>query len=121
VLDLTGSPFMVGLAAFCRFAPMIVLGLFTGLLIDRVPRGRLLVSVQSVNFASMALLALLFATGHGDLWWLIGLETVMGIAWAIDFPSRRTALFTLVGSKRVTNAVSLESVSMQGTKIVGPV
>ena len=52
---------------------------------------------------------------------LIGLEMVLGIAWAIDFPTRRTALFTLVGSKRVTNAVSLESVSMQGTKIIGPV
>src|SRR5215207_5227200 len=121
VLDLTGSPFMVGVAAFCRFAPMIVLGLFTGLLIDRVPRGQLLVAVQAVNFSVTVLLAALFAAGHGDLWWLIGLETVLGIAWAVDFPSRRTALFTLVGPKRVTNAVSLESVSMQGTKIVGPV
>jgi MFS family permease len=121
VLELTGSPFMVGVAAFCRFAPMIVLGLFAGLLIDRVPRGRLLVGVQCVNFGASVLLAGLFATGHGDLWWLIGLETLLGIAWAVDFPSRRTALFTLVGPKRVTNAVSLESVSMQGTKIVGPV
>lgn len=120
VLEITGSPFMVGVAAFCRFAPMIVLGLFAGLLIDRVPRGRLLVGVQSVNFGVTALLAILFAMGHGSLWWLIGLETVLGIAWAVDFPSRRTALFTLVGSKRVTNAVSLESVSMQGTKVVGP-
>jgi MFS family permease len=120
VLDITGSPFMVGVAAFCRFAPMIVLGLFAGLLIDRLPRGRLLVGVQCVNFGVSVLLAALFVTGHGDLWWLIGLETVLGIAWAIDFPSRRTALFTLVGPKRVTNAVSLESVSMQGTKIVGP-
>jgi MFS family permease len=121
VLDLTGSPFMVGVAAFCRFAPMIVLGLFTGLLIDRIPRGRVLVGVQCVNLSASLLLSALFATGHGDLWWLIGLETVMGIAWALDFPSRRTALFTLVGPKRITNAVSLESVSMQGTKIVGPV
>ena len=40
VLEITGSPFMVGLAAFCRFAPMIVVGLFAGLLIDRLPRGR---------------------------------------------------------------------------------
>lgn len=121
VLELTGSPFMVGLAAFCRFAPMIVLGLFTGLLIDRVPRGRLLVGVQTVNLGATVLLAVLFAAGHGSLWWLIGLETLLGVAWAIDFPSRRTALFTLVGPKRVTNAVSLESVSMQGTKIIGPV
>jgi MFS family permease len=121
VLELTGSPFMVGVAAFCRFAPMIVLGLFTGLLTDRVPRGRLLVGVQTVNFGVTVLLAVMFATGNGNLWWLIGLETLLGVAWAIDFPSRRTALFTLVGPKRVTNAVSLESVSMQGTKIIGPV
>jgi MFS family permease len=121
VLELTGSPFMVGLAAFCRFAPMIVLGLFTGLLIDRVPRGRLMLAVQATNLSAALLLALLFATGYGGLWSLIALETVMGIAWAIDFPSRRTVLFTLVGPKRVTNAVSLESMSMQGTKIVGPV
>jgi MFS family permease len=120
-LELTGSPFMVGVAAFCRFAPMIVLGLFTGLLIDRVPRGRLLVAVQTVNLVVTILLAVIFATGHGNLGWLIGLETLLGVAWAIDFPSRRTALFTMVGPKRVTNAVSLESVSMQGTQIVGPV
>jgi MFS family permease len=121
VLELTGSPFMVGVAAFCRFAPMIVLGLFAGLLIDRLPRGRLLVAVQSVNFGVTALLAALFGTGHGGLWTLIGLETLLGIAWAVDFPSRRTAMLTLVGPKRITNAVSLDSVSMQGTKIVGPV
>ncbi len=121
VLEITGSPFMVGLAAFCRFAPMIVLGLFAGLLIDRVPRGKLLVGVQVVNLGITVLLALLFATGYGGLWTLIGLETVLGIAWAIDFPTRRTTLFTLVGPGRVTNAVSLESVSMQGTKIIGPV
>lgn len=120
-LELTGSPFMVGLAAFCRFAPMIVLGLFAGLLIDRLPRGRVLVAVQATNLLVMLALAALFGTGHGNLWTLIGLEVVLGIAWAVDFPSRRTVLFTLVGPKRVTNAVSLESVSMQGTKIVGPV
>src|SRR5215207_104817 len=87
VLELTGSPFMVGMAAFCRFAPMILLGLFAGLLIDRLPRGRLLVLVQSVNLAVALLLSLLFATGYGGLWQLIALETILGIAWAIDFPS----------------------------------
>lgn len=121
VLEITGSPFMVGLAAFFRFAPMIVVGLFAGVLIDRLPRGRVLVAVQASNLSVALLLAILFGTGHGSLWVLIALETVMGIAWAIDFPSRRTVLFTLVGTRRVTNAVSLESVSMQGTKIVGPV
>lgn len=117
---MTGSAFMVGLAAFCRFAPMIVLGLFAGILIDRFHRGRLLVGVQCVNVVVALMLVVLFGAGIGELWHLIVLETVLGIAWAVDFPSRRAVLFTLVGSKRVTNAVSLESVSMQGTKIIGP-
>src|SRR5215212_2261282 len=75
VLEITGSPFMVGLAAFCRFSPMIVVGLFAGLLIDRLPRGRVLVAVQAVNLAAVLLLAVLFATGYGSLWVLIVLET----------------------------------------------
>ncbi|MCC6177252.1 MAG: MFS transporter [Chloroflexi bacterium] len=120
-LELTGSPFMVGLAAFVRYAPMIVLGLFTGLLTDRFNRGHLLVGVQVVNLSVALLLAFLFGIGAGGFWSLVTLETVLGIAWAVDWPSRRTTLFTLVGPKRVTNALSLESVSMQGTKIVGPV
>ena len=118
--SLTGSPFVVGLAAFCRFAPMIVLGLFAGILIDRFHRGRLIVGVQCVNLAVALVLAVLFGTGVGELWHLIALETVLGVAWAVDFPARRAVLFSLVGSKRVTNAVSLESVSMQGTKVIGP-
>ena len=117
---MTGSPFVVGLAAFCRFAPMIVLGLFAGILIDRFHRGHLIVAVQCVNLSVALVLAALFGAGVGELWHLIALETVLGIAWAVDFPARRAVLFSLVGPKRVTNAVSLESVSMQGTKIIGP-
>ena len=120
VLVITESPFMVGLAAFCRFAPMIVLGLFAGVLIDRFDRGRLIVGAQCTNLIVALVLTVLFGTGSGELWHLIALELVLGIAWAIDFPTRRAILFTLVGPKLVTNAVSLESVSMQGTKIVGP-
>lgn len=120
VLDMTGSPFMVGLAAFCRFAPMIVLGMFAGVVTDRLPRGRVLVAVQCMNATVMLLLALLFLTGHGELWALIALETLFGCNWAVDFPVRRTLLFTLVGPRGVTSAVSMDSISMHGTKIVGP-
>ena len=119
-LELTNSPLMVGLAAFCRSAPMMALGLFAGLLADRFHRGRLLVLVQMLNLIAACALALLFGTGIGGFWHLIGLDLVLGVAWAIDFPSRRTVLYTLVGPGRLANAVSLESASMQGTKMIGP-
>ena len=119
-LELTNSPLMVGLAAFFRSAPMMLFGLFAGLLADRLPRGRLLMIVHSTNVAGALALAALFASGHGSFLWLLAIETVLGIAWVIDYPARRTLISSLVGSRGLTNAVSLETMSQQGTKMSGP-
>jgi MFS family permease len=120
VLEITNSPFMVGVAAFCRNAPMMALGLLAGVLADRFHRGRLMLFVQGLNLCTALVLALLFGRGLGGLWPLLALEVLLGAAWAIDFPARRAVLYTLVGPGKLTNAVSLDSVSMQGTKMLGP-
>jgi hypothetical protein len=60
-------------------------------------------------------------TGRGGYWPLVGLETLFGALWDLDFPARRTALYALVGSRSVATAVSLETVSMQVAKMIGPV
>ena len=118
-LQITGSPFMVGLAVFVRSAPMIALGPFAGVVADRLHRGRVLLFTQSLGVATALALSLLFATGHGGYWPLVGLEMLFGVLWALDFPARRTALFSLVGAGRVATAISLETVSMQLAKMVG--
>jgi MFS family permease len=120
-LQLTGSPFMVGLAAFSRSAPMMVLGPFAGIVADRLHRGRVLLVTQSLGVVTGLALMLLFVTGHGTYWALVALEAIFGVLWALDFPARRTALYSLVGAGRVATAISLETVSMQIAKIVGPV
>ena len=66
-LELTGSPFMVGLAAFARSAPMMVVGPFAGIVADRVPRGHVLLVTQSAGAATALVLAMLFASGAGVL------------------------------------------------------
>jgi MFS family permease len=119
--QLTDSPFMVGLAAFARSAPLMVLGPFTGLVADRMHRGRVLVVTQSLGLVTGFTLAAVFAAGRGGFWPLVGLEMLFGVVWALDFPARRTALYSLVGSRRVATAISLETVSMQVAKMVGPV
>ena len=120
-LQLTGSPFMVGLAVFVRSAPMMALGPFAGVVADRIHRGRVLLFTQSLGVATALSLTLLFATGHGGYWSLVGLEALFGLLWALDFPSRRTALYSLVGAGRVATAISLETVSMQLARMIGPV
>ena len=120
-LQLTGSPFMVGLAAFARSAPMMALGPFTGVVADRMHRGRVLLGTQALGLATALALTAVFASGRGAYWPLVALEVLFGVLWALDFPARRTALYALVGPSRVATAVSLETVSMQLAKMVGPV
>ena len=118
--QLTGSPFMVGLAAFARAAPMMFVGPFTGIVADRVPRARVLLVSQSAGLVTALALAAIFASGRGGYWSLVALEVVFGLVWALDFPSRRTALYAVLGAPRVAQAISLETVSMQIAKMLGP-
>ena len=119
-LTLTDSALMVGVAAFCRAVPMMAFGPFAGVLADRLPRVRVMMAVQIVNVAAATGLALLFGSGLGGFRVLVAIQVVLGIAWVLDFPSRRTVLFVLAGRERLTAAVSLEMMSMQVAKIVGP-
>jgi MFS family permease len=119
-LQLTGSPFMVGIAAFARSAPLMAVGPFAGIVADRVPRGRVLAIAQTTGVLTAAALAVLFFTGLGGYGVLVALEVVFGLVWALDFPARRTSLYALLGAARVAQAVSLETVSMQIAKVLGP-
>jgi MFS family permease len=112
--QLTDSPFMVAVAAFARLAPMMLLGPFTGLVADRMHRGRVLVFTQALGLATALALAAGFAAGRGGFWPMVGLEVLLGALWALDFPARRTALYSLVGPRRVATAVSLATAAGRG-------
>jgi MFS family permease len=99
---------------------MMVLGPFAGVLADRLPRVRVMITVQILNVTAASALALLFGAGIAGYGLLVAIEVVLGIAWVLDFPSRRTMLFVVAGRERLTAAVSLETMSMQAAKLVGP-
>ena len=119
-LDLTGSPFMVAVAAFARTAPMMIVGPFAGIVADHVAPGRVLAVTQLGALATALVLTVLFGVGAGSYWPFVALETVVGVLWALDFSARRTAIFALLGPGRVAQAISLETVSMQLAKMAGP-
>ena len=120
-LQMTGSPFMVAVAAFARSAPMMVLGPFAGIVADRVSRAHLLLVTQAGGAVIALALLAMFAVDAAAYWPLVALESGFGFLWSLDFPARRTALFSILGASRVAQAVSLETVSMQIAKMVGPV
>ncbi len=120
VLQLTDSPFLLGLIGTLQFAPMLLFSIATGALADRVPKRRLLVATQ-VTLACQALaLGLLVASGHVRYWHVAVLGFVTGLAHVTDQPSRQSLVAEMVGKADVGNAVALGSAGFNAARIVGP-
>ncbi len=118
VLVKTGSSVSVGLVGFCRTIPMFVFGLILGAAADRFRRTDVLLAVQMLGLSAAVTLALLFTTGAVHIWQIYAITGLLGCAWATDFSTRRALISELHERDRVVNALSLESMSMQGNKIL---
>jgi MFS family permease len=120
VVELTRSPFAVGLLAFFRFAPFTVFGLVGGVLADRFDNRRLFGVTQLGSMAvSIALAALAFA-GDAALWQVYALAALGGTAMVLDAPGRHALTFQLVGRDELPNAIALNASLFNTSRLVGP-
>jgi MFS family permease len=120
VLSLTGSGVAVGLTTALQFLPMLIFGAWGGLIADRVPKRRLLLLTQGLHM--IAPLAMLSLSLEGALvpWMVFSLVFVRGCVNAVDYPTRQAFVMEMVGSERVVNAVSLNSVLVHSARVIGP-
>ena len=121
IYELSGSAFLLGLASFAQFIPMLALGPFAGVWIDRQRKRKVLLITQNVALVqSLAMLALV-ASGHVQPWHLIAANLVLGIVNAVDSPARQALLVELVGGREdLPNAIAYSSILMNGARFVGP-
>jgi MFS family permease len=120
VLDLTNDPAALALVTICQALPVTILTLFAGILIDRTESRRLLVFVQLVISAETAIMAVLVLTHQVQYWHVLLLATILGIASAVDFPTRATIISELVEPKLIANGVALNSAVNSAARIIGP-
>jgi predicted MFS family arabinose efflux permease len=120
VLQLTHSPFQVGLLVFCRYGPFMVGGLYGGVIADRFDNRRILMCTQTLAMCVAAGLAAVAFTGTSTLWLLYLLATGTGVALVFDNPSKHALIYRLVGRDEIANAVSLNVSLQNAAKIVGP-
>lgn len=121
VLDLThGSGTALGAASGLQFLPLLVFGMWGGLIADRYPKRRVLVVTQ----AALGLLALglgmLALMGLVQVWQVYVFAFCLGLVAAIDKPTRQAFVVELVGRERLPNAVGLNSVTFNLARMVGP-
>lgn len=120
VLGLTGSGVAVGLTTALQFLPMLLIGAWGGLLADRIPKRRLLMTTQALMAIPALGLFAVTATGVVAPWMVYLAVLAFGSLNAVDNPTRQSFVIEMVGPDRVVNAVSLNSVIVQAARIVGP-
>jgi MFS family permease len=120
VADITGSATAVGLITVAHFGPVLLFGLWGGVIADRLDKRRLLLVTQTLLAAIAAGLAIVSATGGVTVGILYGFAAATGLVQALDNPARRAFVREMVDRENVSNAVSLVSMVFTSSRIIGP-
>lgn len=112
-LEMTNSPFLVGVAMAMRAAPLFFVGVPAGVLADRVPRQRLLVTMGVLEAVSAAALGALVLTGHATFAVLLGLTFITGALRGADAAARQSYVHDVVGPAELMNGLAGLGVAMR--------
>jgi MFS family permease len=121
ILTMTGSAFLLGLDAFLGDAPYLLFSLFGGVMADRVDRRQILLRSQYVQMGSAALLAVLLVAHAVQVWMILALSFVVGLAQSFGGPAYQALVPTLVDRPDLPNAVALNSIQFNLARVIGPV
>ncbi|MEU3523696.1 MFS transporter [Streptomyces sp. NPDC038707] len=120
VLSLTGSSAAVGITTALQFLPMLLFGLYGGVLVDRLPKRPTLLVTQSAMAVTGLALAALTLSGQVQVWHVYVAAFAVGLATVVDNPARQSFVSEMVGPGQLQNAVSLNSANFQSARLVGP-
>ena len=120
VLTLTGDPFWLGVVASAQFLPVMIFGLFAGILADVLPKRQTLIAVQATMMILAVILTILTATAVVQVWMILVLAVLLGCANAVDMPVRQAFAIEMVGPRDIGNAVAINSAMFNGARVVGP-
>lgn len=120
VWELSRSAAVLGAVAMVGFLPMLLLAPWSGTLIDRLDRRRLLIGTQVAAMALAFTLAALVQTGAVRIWHIYLLSTLLGIVTALDMPAQQAFIGDLSGMHQVRRAVVLNTMIFQVSRTVGP-
>jgi MFS family permease len=120
VLQLTNSPFAVGLVTALGSLPILFFTLYGGVVADRVNKRQFILVLQSLMLAETLTLAILTATHLITVHWVMGLAAFAGLLSAFEVPTRQSFLAEIVDRQDLMNAIALNSSAFNLARVVGP-
>jgi MFS family permease len=121
VLELTDSPYYVGLTAALGSLGVLLFTLYAGVVADRVNRRRAVIVTQSLQMVQAFALAALVLSGRVTATGVMALAAALGVIAAFDIPIRQSFIVELVGKDDLMNAIALNTSVFNATRILGPV
>ena len=103
-----------------QFLPMLVLGLHTGAVADRLPKRRILLTTQTLNAAATAALAAITLGGAVRAADVYAFALLSGLIFAFDAPARQAFVSEVVPPGRLRAAIALNAAVFQATRLIGP-
>ncbi|MBU1090882.1 MAG: MFS transporter [Candidatus Omnitrophica bacterium] len=120
VFELTHSAFLLGVVGFLTYIPIFLLSLFGGVLADRMNKRDILICTQ-VTFMLLAfILATLTQLKLITPLHVMAIALLNGMVMAFDAPSRQAMVVELVGKENLFNAIALNSVAFNSSRVIGP-
>ena len=119
ILMLTDSALMVGLITATRMVPMLLVGIWAGVIADRADKRQILLIKKSITFLTHLTTAILILSSVIEPWMVFVTTFVGGSAMAFDQPARQSLIPRLVPRETIANAIALNSAAMNVMRILG--
>src|SRR5436309_4670441 len=120
VLELTNSPFYVGIVSALGSLGVLLLTIYAGVVVDRTNKHRLVILTQTLSmFPAFALAALVWSRTVA-VWHVAALAAFLGVVNAFDIPARQAFIVDLVGKDDLMNAIALNSSAFNAARVIGP-
>jgi len=120
ILLLTGSPFVLGVAAAARSIPVLLLVVPAGIAADRFDRRRIILATTVVATLASGTLGVLTILDRIDVPTVLVLAAVLGVTNAFEMPARQSYVSELTGPRYLANAIALNSLLFNSARVVGP-
>jgi len=120
VLELTKSPFLIGVVATSQTLPTFFFALFGGVVVDRFDKRKVIIGTQVASMILALVLGILTITKVVTIEQIIVLSLLLGLVNAIDAPARQAFTVDIVGKEDLPSAIALNSATFNGARVIGP-
>ncbi|MEW5830036.1 MAG: MFS transporter [Chloroflexota bacterium] len=117
---ISGRPFDLGLIGFAATLPTLLLAIPGGVLIEHLDKRKTVIAMQSLMMLQAFTLAFLTLTGVVQIWHIIVLALVLGVATSLEITARQAMLIELVGREALPNAIALQTTIFNAARVLGP-